>query len=266
MFAECLCPTFFFLETHVEMKRRTLYEENFQWCVCSSQRGTTGEEVVVVFVLVNTFVIFVSEIPGLEPRTLNILGGHYAIEQNLQFTEHFSARTWMKNHQLTSQGHLISPGLVLSCTSRQIDARKTLQFPLFRWRWWSTGMPYKLLKVTLLIKMTWSSMSHFVSQCLCQVCLTLDCLSRENAIMLLAKWIAIDYAWEWTSPFWITKGNKKHWQHFPGKKRALSHLLIPQVRRKGQLSPPMQCHWSSIWQAGLDIGREREGGRGGIGK
>lgn len=220
--------------------------------VCGKSQRGTGEE-VIAFGLVKTLVTFVSEIPGLEPRTLNILGGHSAIEQNLQSTKHFSARTWIKNHQLTSQGHLISPGPVLSCTSRQIDARKTLQFPLFRWRWWSTGMLYKLLKVTLLINMTCSSTSHFVSHCLCQVCLILDCLSRENVITLLEKWIAIDYAWEWTSPFWITKRNRKHWQHFPGEKKSISCLLMPQARRKGLLSPPMRHLWSSIWQVGLDI-------------
>lgn len=51
--------------------------------VCrKSQRGTTGEK-VLVFALANTLVIFVSEILGLEPGTLNILGDHSAIEENL---------------------------------------------------------------------------------------------------------------------------------------------------------------------------------------
>lgn len=60
--------------------------------VCgNSQRGRTGEK-VLAFELVNNLFFFVSEIRGLEPRTLHTSGDLSAIEQNLQSTEQFSAK------------------------------------------------------------------------------------------------------------------------------------------------------------------------------
>lgn len=237
-------PYFSFLEIHLEMKRRMVDEQNFQLCVWKKPKRNNRRESLCLCVGKHTCHFCFWDTRAWTWDFEHIGWSFCHRGKPLVHRTFFSKENMDEKLSANISRTLNQPRPCAELFTKVTwfftpDARKTLLFPLFMGGCWSSRDAMQVAQGHTTYR---DDPIQHVPFCL-PTCLVLDCLWRENVIMLLAKWVAIDYAWEGTFHFWITTGNRKHFlgKTKQTKQKSVSSLSSsgPSGQKEGLHSPPM---------------------------